>query len=50
MALKKYYQAKLNMLFQLVQEDSNAITVFKMRQEITTLKKKVTELEKSQMS
>uniref|UniRef100_A0A2S2PKF9 Kinesin-like protein n=1 Tax=Schizaphis graminum TaxID=13262 RepID=A0A2S2PKF9_SCHGA len=46
MELKKYYQAKVNMLFQLVQEENNAITMFKMRQEIIGLKKKIIELEK----
>ncbi|XP_025194250.1 autophagy-related protein 23-like [Melanaphis sacchari] len=48
MELKKYYQAKVNMLFQLVQEENNAITMFKMRQEIIGLKKKIIELEKLQ--
>ncbi|XP_050529960.1 kinesin-like protein costa [Daktulosphaira vitifoliae] len=47
-ALKKYYHDKVNMLFQLLQEENNAITVFKMRQEISALKKKLSELEKSQ--
>jgi len=46
--LKKYYQAKVNMLFQLVQEENNAITMFKTRQEIVGLKKKIIELEKLQ--
>ncbi|XP_022170360.1 uncharacterized protein LOC111033758 [Myzus persicae] len=46
MELKKYYQAKVNMLFQLVQEENNAITMFKTRQEIVGLKKKIIELEK----
>jgi len=44
--LKKYYQAKVNMLFQLVQEENNAITMFKMKQKIVGLKKKIIELEK----
>jgi len=48
MALKKDYQAKVNMLFQLVQEENNAITMFKTRQEIVALKKKIIELEKLQ--
>jgi len=48
MELKKYYQAKINMLFQLVQEENNAITMFKTRQEIIGLKKKIIELEKLQ--
>ncbi|KAL4126284.1 hypothetical protein QTP88_010507 [Uroleucon formosanum] len=48
MELKKYYQAKVNMLFQLVQEENNAITMFKTRQEIIRLKKKIIELEKLQ--
>ncbi|XP_015372760.1 PREDICTED: nuclease SbcCD subunit C-like isoform X2 [Diuraphis noxia] len=48
MELKKYYQTKVNMLFQLVQEENNAITMFKTRQEILGLKKKIIELEKLQ--
>ncbi|KAE9524146.1 hypothetical protein AGLY_015511 [Aphis glycines] len=48
MELKKYYQAKINTLFQLVQEENNAITMFKTRQEIIGLKKKIIELEKLQ--
>ncbi|KAL4100931.1 hypothetical protein QTP88_020956 [Uroleucon formosanum] len=48
MELKKYYQAKVNMLFQLIQEENNAITMFKMRQKIVGLKKKIVELEKLQ--
>jgi len=48
MELKKHYQAKLNMLFQQIQEENNAITMFKMRQKIVGLKKKIIELEKSQ--
>jgi len=46
--LKKHYQAKLDMLFQLIQEKNNAITMFKMRQKIVGLKKKIIELEKLQ--
>ncbi|XP_050426423.1 kinesin-like protein costa [Adelges cooleyi] len=49
-ALKKHYQDKINMLFQLLQEENNAITVFKMRQEIVGLKKKIGEMEKTQQS
>lgn len=48
MELKKYYQTKLNMLFELVQEENVAIAMFKMRQEMIGLKKKIIELEKSQ--
>ncbi|XP_060856715.1 uncharacterized protein LOC132934432 [Metopolophium dirhodum] len=48
MELKKHYQAKLNMLFQQIQEENNAITMFKMRQKIVGLKKKIIELEKLQ--
>ncbi|XP_015376557.1 PREDICTED: uncharacterized protein LOC107170866 [Diuraphis noxia] len=48
MELKKYYQAKVNMLFQLVQEENNAIAMFRMRQKIIGLKKKIIELEKLQ--
>jgi len=48
MELKKYYQGKVNMLFQLIQEENNAITMFKMRQKILGLKKKIIDLEKSQ--
>jgi len=48
MELKEHYQAKLNMLFQQIQEENNAITMFKMRQKIVGLKKKIIELEKSQ--
>ncbi|XP_022182622.1 autophagy-related protein 23-like [Myzus persicae] len=48
MELKKYYQAKVNLLFQLIQEESNAITMFKMRQKVIRLKKKIIELEKLQ--
>ncbi|XP_025207227.1 uncharacterized protein LOC112603041 [Melanaphis sacchari] len=47
-SLKKYYQAKVDTLFQVVQEEKNAITMFKMKQEISGLKKKIVELEKSQ--
>jgi len=46
MVLKKDYQGKVNMLFQLVQEENNAITMFKARQEILGLKKQIIELEK----
>lgn len=48
--LKKYYQEKLNMLFGHLQEENNAIVMFKMRQEMSYLKKKIVELEKSQTS
>ncbi|CAH1731346.1 nuclease SbcCD subunit C-like isoform X1 [Aphis gossypii] len=47
-SLKKYYQRKVDTLFQVVQEEKNAITMFKMKQEISSLKKKIIELEKSQ--
>jgi len=47
-SLKKYYQEKVDTLFQVVQEEKNAITLYKMKQEINALKKKIIELEKSQ--
>ncbi|CAI6355173.1 unnamed protein product [Macrosiphum euphorbiae] len=50
MVLKKDYQGKVNMLLQLVQEDNNAITMFKARQEILGLKKQIIELEKKLQS
>lgn len=49
-SLKRTYQQKINMLFQLLQEENSAITVFKMKQEIASLKKKLNELEKSHTS
>lgn len=48
--LKKHYQEKLNLLFGHLQEENNAIVMYKMRQEMSYLKKRIAELEKSQMS
>lgn len=45
--LKKYYQDKLHLCFQLFQDECTALTVFRMKQEISSLKKKIIELEKA---
>lgn len=44
--LKKHYQDKVNTLFTLLQEESNVLTVLKLKQDVLHLKKKVIELEK----
>lgn len=46
-SLKKHYEEKLNMLFQILQEECTAITVFKLREEITLLRKKINKLERT---
>lgn len=45
-SLRKFYQEKLNLLFSLLDEDNNAITTLKRRQEISNLRKRIRELEK----
>lgn len=46
---KSYYQGKINLLLSHLQEENNALTMFKMRQEIVNLKKKIIELEKEKL-
>lgn len=36
----------MNSLFEILQEETNAMSAYKMRQEISSLKKKINELEK----
>ncbi|VVC33108.1 Hypothetical protein CINCED_3A009059 [Cinara cedri] len=46
-SLRKSYQEKLNLLFSVLDEENNPINTLKMGQEISNLKKRIQELEKS---